>query len=182
MSETNVELIDKTSVEESEELEESIVQYLTFCLQMHVVGVRLKSVKEVMGVKSITTLPRTPKFVRGVINLRGQIVPVIDLKLKFGMGITDFTVDSCIIIVEVQINDEAMIIGALADSVKDVIELQEENIDPAPKMGAAIDSKFIVGMSMQENDFFTILNTQVLFSIDELMEGADSGTVSASVT
>jgi purine-binding chemotaxis protein CheW len=129
----------------------------------------------------MTTLPRTPKFVRGVINLRGQIVPVIDLKFKFGMGITDFTVDTCIIIVEVKINDEAMIIGALADSVNDVIELQENNIDPAPKMGAAIDSKFIVGMSMQENDFFTILNTHVLFSINELMEGADSGTVSALV-
>ena len=177
MSETGAELVEETQAESDED----VIQYLTFCLTTNVVGVPLKSVKEVMGVKPITLLPRTPKFMRGVINLRGQIVPVIDLKLKFGMGSTEFTVDSCIIIIEVSINEQPILIGALADSVKDVVESHSNNMDPAPKMGAAMDSKFILGMSKYENEFFTTLNIDVLFSIEELMEGAQTGIISASI-
>ena len=161
--------------------EEIVTQYLTFCLNTHVVGVPLKSVKEVMGIKAITLLPRTPEFMRGVINLRGQILPLIDLKLKFGMGRSEFTVDSCIIIIEVQINEQAILIGALADSVRDVVTSQGINIDPAPKMGAAMDSKFILGMKKHEDEFFTILDISVLFSIEELLVGADTKVVSASI-
>ncbi|WP_019026930.1 chemotaxis protein CheW [Colwellia piezophila] len=162
-------------------VEEIVTQYLTFCLHTHVVGVPLTAVKEVMGIKAITLLPRTPEFVRGVINLRGQIIPLIDLKLKFGMGKCEFTVDSCIIIIEVHINEQAILIGALADSVRDVVTSQGLNVDPAPKMGAAMDSKFILGMQKNEDEFFTILDISVLFSIEELLVGADTNVVSASI-
>ena len=97
------------------------------------------------------------------------------------MDVTEFNVDTCIIIIEVQTNEQPILIGALADSVKDVVELSGNTIDPAPKMGAAMDSKFILGMSKHENEFFTILDINVLFSIEELMEGAASDIISASV-
>ena len=162
-------------------VDDEVVQYLTFCLAENVVGIRLTAVKEVMSIKAITLLPRTPDFTRGVINLRGQIIPVIDLRLKFGMGATDFTIDSCIIIIEIGIDDESFFVGTLADSVKDVVELKSENIDSAPKMGGAMESKFIIGMSRHEDEFFTMLDINVLFSTEELLVGSDTGVVSASV-
>ena len=167
--------------EEPITVEDSITQYLTFCLNTHIVGVPLKAVKEVMGVKAITLLPRTPEFMRGVIYLRGQIVPLIDLNLKFGMGITEFSIDSCIIIIEVDINNQAILIGVLVDSVRDVIASHVNNIDPAPKIGAAMESRFILGMDKYEDEFFTILDIGVLFSMEELMMGADTKGISASV-
>lgn len=175
------DLDDVLTLSEGNEETAEIFQYLTFCLAEHVVGVRLTAVKEVMGIKTITILPRTPEFMRGVINLRGQIIPVIDLRLKFDMAVSDFTVDSCIIIIEVNLNDKAILVGALADSVRDVVELSIENVDPAPKMGGAMDSKFIAGMSRHDDEFYTMLNINTIFSIDELLVGADTGTISASV-
>ena len=169
------------AAEELKALEDDAIQYLTFCLNTHVVALPLKSVKEVMTVKAITLLPRTPEFIRGVINLRGQIVPVIDLKLKFNMGITQFVVDTCIIIVEVSIDGRKMLFGALVDAVRDVVESTINNADPAPKMGSAMDAKFILGMDKYADEFFTILDLNVLFSIEQLLDGADTTVISASV-
>ncbi len=106
-------------------------QYLTFKLGEEVYAVDISKVREVLDFTTVTKVPRTPDFMRGVINLRGSVVPVVDLRLKFGMQGTENTVNTCIIIMEVRVDSETTILGALADSVQEVIDLDTEHIEPA---------------------------------------------------
>src|SRR5512140_3614095 len=99
------------------------VQYLTFKLDEEVFALDVAKVREILEYNSITKVPQTPAFMRGVINLRGSVVPVIDLRLKFGMSSTEDTVNTCIIVAEVQMEDEVIVLGALADSVQEVVEM-----------------------------------------------------------
>ncbi len=147
----------------------NFIQYLTFDLEKDIYGLNINGIKEVLDNRDITKLPKTPDFMRGVINLRGQVVPVIDLKLKFGLAETLFTVDTCIIIVEVELEDgDKTLLGVLADSVREVIELFPDDIDPPPKIGTGVDAAFIYGMGKYEDDFIIIINVKRLFTIDEL--------------
>ncbi len=147
----------------------SFVQYLTFNLKDDVYGLNISSIKEVLDNRDITQLPKTPNFMRGVINLRGQVVPIIDLKLKFSIEETLFTVDTCIIIVEVELEDgDHTLLGILTDSVREVIELLPDDIDPPPKIGTGIDAAFIYGMGKYDDDFIIIINVKRLFTITEL--------------
>jgi purine-binding chemotaxis protein CheW len=143
-------------------------QVLTFKLGDEVFGVNIMSVREVLDYTSVTKVPQTPDFMRGVINLRGNVVPVIDLKLKFGMNATAHTVNTCIIIVEVNLDGESAILGALADSVQEVVDFEKECIEPAPKIGTKLNTDFIMGMAKREEGFVIILNIDKIFSIDEL--------------
>ncbi|HEX9019707.1 MAG TPA: chemotaxis protein CheW, partial [Nitrospirota bacterium] len=104
-------------------------QYLTFKLDDEVFALDITKVREVLDFTTVTKVPRTPEFMRGVINLRGSVVPVVDLRLKFGMTRTEKTVNTCIIIVEVAVDDETTILGALADSVQEVLDLGPEHIE-----------------------------------------------------
>ncbi len=157
----------------SENQSEDLIQYLTFNLDDDVYGLNIRGIKEVLDNRDITKLPRTPDFMRGVINLRGQVVPVIDLKLKFGLEETQFTVETCIIIVEVELEDgTTTLLGALTDSVREVIELLPDDIDPPPKLGTGIDAAFIYGMGKFEDEFIIIINVKRLFTISELMSVA----------
>jgi purine-binding chemotaxis protein CheW len=113
-------------------------------------------------------VPQTPDFMRGVINLRGSVVPVIDLRLKFGMSETVKTVNTCIIVVEVQLEDEVLVLGALADSVQEVIEMEPSQIEPAPHIGSRLDTDFIKGMGKHDNCFIMILDIDKVFSDGEL--------------
>ncbi|MCV2884735.1 chemotaxis protein CheW [Aestuariibacter sp. AA17] len=146
------------------------LQILTFNLDEDVFALNITDIREVIEVKELTRLPQTPPFMRGVINLRGQVVPVIDLKRKFDIGKTTFTIDTCIIIIEVEIGEELAVLGALADAVQDVIEVPADKIKPPPKIGASVDTNFIFGMAMgaSEEDFIVILNKQKLFTLKEL--------------
>ena len=110
-------------------------QYLTFKLQDEIFALDISTVREVLDFTVITKVPRTPAFMRGVINLRGSVVPVIDLRLKFGMTVTEKTVNTCVIIVEVKVHDETVILGVLADSVQEVMDLDAEHVEPAPRIG-----------------------------------------------
>jgi purine-binding chemotaxis protein CheW len=105
---------------------------------------------------------------RGVINLRGSVVPVVDLKLKFGMQKTEQTVNTCIIIAEVSVDGEVTVLGTLADSVQEVIELEPDQIEPAPRIGTNMRTDFIKGMGKQGNQFIIILDIDRVFSFDEL--------------
>ncbi len=105
---------------------------------------------------------------RGVINLRGSVVPVIDLRLKFGMSESEKTVDTCIIVMEVALASETIVLGALADSVQEVIELEEEQIEPAPKIGTRLNTDFISGMGKREENFLIILNIDRVFTGEEI--------------
>ena len=120
--------------------------YLTFTLDKEVFAVDISQVREVLDITTTTKVPRTPHFMLGVINLRGAVVPIVDLRLKFGMPATEQTLDSCIIIVEAKIEDEITVLGALADSVREVIEMGPDSIEPAPKIGTKLNTDFIRGM------------------------------------
>ena len=143
-------------------------QVLTFKLGEEVFGVNIMSVREVLDYTNVTKVPQTPDFMRGVINLRGSVVPVIDLKLKFGISATERTVNTCIIIVEVKLDEESAILGALADSVQEVVDFEKELIEPAPKIGTHLNTEFIYGMAKKEEGFVIILDIDKVFSVDEL--------------
>lgn len=143
-------------------------QVLTFKLGDEVFGVNIMSVREVLDYTNVTKVPQTPDFMRGVINLRGNVVPVIDLKLKFGMTATEHTVNTCIIIVEVSLDGESAVLGALADSVQEVVDFEKEFIEPAPKIGTNLNTEFIQGMAKKEEGFVIILNINKVFSAVEL--------------
>ncbi len=144
------------------------VQYLTYKLGEEIFALDVAKVREILEYSSITKIPQTPDFMRGVINLRGSVVPVIDLRLKFGMTRTDQTVNTCIIVVEVSMDGETTILGALADSVQEVIEMEPEQIEPAPHIGTSLNTDFIKGMGKHEGNFIMILDIDRVFSEQEM--------------
>ncbi|MBF0289110.1 MAG: chemotaxis protein CheW [SAR324 cluster bacterium] len=143
-------------------------QNLTFNLGEEVFALEILRVREVLEYTSVTKVPQTPDFMRGVINLRGSVVPVIDMRLKFGMKQTDQTVNTCIIIVEIAVDEENTMLGALVDSVQEVIEFHPGQIEPPPKIGTNLKTDFIKGMGKQEDEFVIILDVDKIFSADEL--------------
>ncbi len=143
-------------------------QYLTFKLGEEIFALDIAKVREVLDFTAITKVPRTPEFMRGVINLRGSVVPVVDLRLKFGMSKTQRTVNTCIIITEVTAEGETTILGALADSVQEVVDLGPDHIEPAPKIGTRLNTEFIKGMGKQNDKFIILLDIDRIFSLDEL--------------
>ncbi|MDD2898922.1 MAG: chemotaxis protein CheW [Desulfuromonadaceae bacterium] len=143
-------------------------QYLTFTLADEVFAVDVARVREILEMPSITKVPQVPDFMRGVINLRGCVVPVIDLRLKFGMPETAQTVNTCIIVVEVAMDGENTVLGALADSVQEVIEMEPAQIEAAPHIGTHLDTEFIRGMGKHDGRFVMILDIDKVFSSVEL--------------
>lgn len=140
------------------------VQYLTFMLGDEVFALDVAAVREILEYSSVTTVPQTPEFMRGVINLRGSVVPVIDLRLKFGMPPTEQTVNTCIIVTEVNMGDETILLGALADAVQEVSEMEPGQIEAAPRIGTNLRTDFIKGMGKQDGNFVMILDIDKLFN------------------
>lgn len=157
-------------------------QYLTFTLEDEVFALDIRKVREVLDFSTVTRVPRTPDFMRGVINLRGMVVPVVDMRRKFGMPATEKTVNTCIIIVELALAGETVVVGAMADSVKEVIDLEPEQIEPAPRIGTSLDTEFIKGMGKHNDGFIIILDVDAVFSTDELanLTGAETEPVAVN--
>ena len=149
-------------------------QFLTFKLDEEVFALDVAKVREILDFTDITKVPRTPDFMRGVINLRGSVVPVIDMRLKFGMSRTEKTVNTCIVVVEVSMDGETTVLGALADSVQEVIELEAGQIEPAPKIGTRLKTDFIRGMGKSDGRFIMILDIDKVFSSDEIASVQES--------
>ncbi|MFP4362927.1 MAG: chemotaxis protein CheW [Spirochaetia bacterium] len=143
-------------------------QYLTFDLADEQYAVDVGKVTSVLEMTQITKVPKTPEFMRGVINLRGSVVPVIDLRLKFGMSQTEQTQDTSIIVMEIELDGETVVIGALADSVHEVIEMDQNQIEAAPKFGTKLDTEFIKGIGKKEEGFLIILDIDKVFTSDEI--------------
>ena len=143
-------------------------QYLTFNLADEVFAVDVGRVREILEITSITKVPQTPDFMRGVINLRGSVVPVIDMRLKFGMTESERTVNTCIIVVEVVMDGETIVLGSLADSVQEVIEMEPQQIEAAPHVGSHLNTDFIKGMGKHDGRFVMILDIDQIFSAHEL--------------
>jgi purine-binding chemotaxis protein CheW len=156
----------------------TITQYLTFTLGEEVFAIEIAKVREVLEMTSITKVPRTPDFMRGVINLRGSVVPVVDLRIKFEMPVTETTVNTCIIIVEVKHEEELLVIGTLADSVQEVFDLENDQIEPPPKIGTKLDTDFIKGMGKRDEEFIIILDIDRILTYQELsiMHKSDIGS------
>lgn len=154
------------------------VQYLTFKLADEIFAFDVAKVREILELTSITKVPQTPDFMRGVINLRGSVVPVIDLRLNFGMACTEQTVNTCIIVVEVNLNGETVVLGVLADSVQEVVEMEPGLIEPPPQLGTKLNTEFIKGMGKVENNFVMILDIDKVFSSNDLsdMQGVSGPT------
>src|SRR3984893_12696721 len=133
-------------------------QYLTFKLADEVFTIDVAKVREVLDFTTITKIPRTPEFMSGVINLRGNVVPVVDLRLCFEMSRTEKTVNTCIVVVEMLLEGESTVIGALADSVEEVIDLEPDQIQPPPTIGTQIRTDFIKGMGKRDSQFIMILD------------------------
>jgi purine-binding chemotaxis protein CheW len=150
-------------------------QFLTFTLGEEVFALDISSVREVLEYTTITKVPRTPEYIRGVINLRGRAVPVVDVRLKFGMPETARTVDTCIIIVEVTLGGEETVLGALADSVKEVMDIEPHEIEPAPKLGTSIKADFILGIGKHGEDFILLLDINKVFTDEDLAQLATIG-------
>jgi len=150
-------------------------QYLTFVLDEEVFAVDVARVREILEMPTITKVPQVPDFMRGVINLRGCVVPVIDLHLKFGMQPAAQTVNTCIIVVEVAMDGENIVLGALADSVQEVIEMEASQIEAAPHIGTHLRTEFLRGMGKHNERFVMILDIDKVFSSAELaaVKGVD---------
>jgi purine-binding chemotaxis protein CheW len=143
-------------------------QYLTFKLGDEVYAVEITRVREVLDYTRITRVPKAPPFMKGVINLRGGVVPVVDLRMKFGMPEGQTSVDTCVIIVEVLMDGEDTLLGALADQVQEVVELDPSQIKPPPKIGTRLETEFIKGMGKHDETFVIIMDIEKIFSLEEL--------------
>ncbi|HET9642879.1 MAG TPA: chemotaxis protein CheW [Burkholderiaceae bacterium] len=143
-------------------------QYLTFMLGGEAFAIGILSIKEIIEYHGLTTVPMMPDCVRGVINLRGAVVPVIDLQARFGRASSPVTKRTCIVIVEMQSADqERQVIGVLVDVVNEVIEISAGDIEPAPSFGAGIRSEYIAGMGKVRGRFVILLQVDAVLSLDE---------------
>ena len=143
-------------------------QYVTFCLAEELFGVEVSRTREILSVISVTSVPQTPDYMLGVINLRGQVVPVIDMRLKLGLSAADETQDTCIIVVEVLVDGESIVVGALADAVREVLEIKSDAIEPPPRLGTRLNTEFIKGMGKIDEDFLILLDIDKIFNSDEI--------------
>lgn len=143
-------------------------QYLTFILNGEVFGIATERVLEVLDFTQITPVPQTPAFMCGVINLRGSIVPVMDLHLKFGLPPVERSINTCIIIVSTIVDGEHTHVGVVADSVREVLDLDPATIEETPRMGTRLNTDFIRGVGKQDSEFILLLNIESIFSAEAL--------------
>lgn len=144
-------------------------QYMTFRLGDELFAINVAQVREVLEVTQVTKVPTAPDYMRGVVNVRGQSVPVVDLRLRFGLPKTAETVHTRIIVMELELGSEQTVLGGMADSVHEVIELDPGNINPPPKIAMRWRSEFIKGMGKRGDEFIIILDFNAVFSEDDLL-------------
>ncbi len=142
-------------------------KYLSFSLAEEEYGIGILKIKEIIGMMPITVVPKTPQFVKGVINLRGKVIPVIDLRLKFGMETAEYTERTCIIVVEIEGKNSTVLIGIVVDSVSEVLNVRAENIEEPPTFGT-LDTEYILGMAKIDSGVKILLDIDKVLRADEL--------------
>ena len=145
-------------------------KYLTFRLGDEEYGVEILKVKEIIGLLPITPVPRTPEFIRGVLNLRGKIIPVLDLRQKFGMGRAEDTEFTCIVVVDTAVRGNSALMGVLVDTVSEVVDVPEADIEDAPRFGDAIDTTFILGMAKHKSSVKILLDIEAVLAEQGVVE------------
>jgi purine-binding chemotaxis protein CheW len=144
--------------------------YLSFSLGDEVFAINVDRVINILEVSKITKIPKSPEYMKGVINLRGTVLPVIDLRVKFGLPEKEATVDTSIIVLTIDLNGDQILLGTLVDAVREVLELRNDDIAPAPSIGAKYNSGFIEGMWRHEDKFTMILEINKIFSTEEVID------------
>ena len=152
-------------------------QYVTFYLSDELFGFEVTRTREILNLVPITKVPQSPGYLLGVINLRGQVVPVVDMRLKLGLPAGEETEETCIIVVEVQIDGEVVVVGALADAVREVQDIRADQVEPPPKLGAGLKTEFIAGMGKVNEQFMILLNIDRIFNSEELACVQNAGDV-----
>ena len=142
-------------------------KYLTFFLSNEEYGLEILKVREIISVMEITSVPQTPDFIKGVINLRGKVIPVVDLRLKFGMPEMEYTKETCTIVVDVQ----GLQMGIVVDTVSEVLDIAESDIEPPPAFGSTIKTDFILGMGKVKGEI------KILLSIEKILSAQEFATV-----
>lgn len=151
------------------DLEQTNCQYVTFSLGEELFGLEVKRTREILSLTPVTKVPQTPAYLLGVINLRGQVVPVIDMRLKLSLPVQDNSEDTCILVVEVLVDGETIIVGALADAVREVLEIRSDQVEPAPRLGTRLNTDFIKGMGKVGEEFLILLDINRVFSSNDLV-------------
>ncbi|MCF8082679.1 MAG: chemotaxis protein CheW [Deltaproteobacteria bacterium] len=143
-------------------------KYLTFTLAEEEYGIGILKIKEIIGMMPITTVPQTPEFVKGVINLRGKVIPVVDLRLRFGMGEIDYTDRTCIIVVEIQGQAGIVLMGIVVDSVSEVLNIKADEIEETPTFGTKLNTEYILGMAKMEGSVKILLDISRVLQSEEI--------------
>lgn len=156
-----------------EPLETREGKYLTFTLADQDYGIGILKVKEIIGLMPITSVPRTPEYVKGVVNLRGKVIPVVDLRLRFGMQKVECTERTCIVVVEIATSSGTLLMGTVVDSVSEVLSIKGEDVEETPTFGTQLDTDYILGMAKLEN------GVKILLDIDRVLLSREAMTFAA---
>ena len=151
-------------------------KHLTFALGSEEYGIPILKVKEIIGLMEITHVPQTPEFIKGVINLRGKIIPIMDLRLKFKMNEKDYNERTCIIVVDVLTNDTKRQMGIVVDTVSEVVNIQAAEIEPPPQYGSTVESGFLTGLGKVKGKVVMLLNIETIINCDEMISLLNSDT------
>jgi len=143
-------------------------KYLTFSMADEEYGIVILKIKEIIGMMPITTVPQTPEFVKGVINLRGKVIPILDLRLRFGMESIDYTERTCIIVVEIEGDSGSVMIGIVVDAVSEVLNIKGEDIEDTPTFGTKLNTDYILGMAKMEGGVKILLDISRVLSAEEI--------------
>jgi len=143
-------------------------KYLTFSLAEEEYGIGILKIKEIIGMMPITSVPQTPEFVKGVFNLRGKVIPVVDLRLKFSMDPIDYTERTCIIVVEIEAQSGTTMIGIVVDAVSEVLSIKGEDIVDTPTLGASLNADYILGMAKMEGGVKILLDIDQILGTEEI--------------
>ena len=143
-------------------------KYLTFILDQEEYGIHISNVREIIGMMTITRVPRCPDFVKGVINLRGKVIPVVDLRTRFDMAPVENTDRTCIVVVEICRENERVVIGLVVDSVSEVLAVKGADIEDAPSFGARLDTRYILGMAKLDGGVKILLEIEKVLDTNEM--------------
>ncbi len=146
---------------------ETLNSFLTFRLGDELFAANVSKVLEILEIPKITKVPRSPAFMRGVVNLRGNVLPVIDTRNKFGLPSVEDTINSCILVLTIALEDKEIVLGTIVDAVQEVMEIEDSAIQPLPSVGTKYKSEFIEGMVKRDDQFIMILDINRLFSSNE---------------
>ena len=157
---------------------QEMTSYLSFKLGEEIFAANVSKVLNILEMTKITKVPKAPEYMKGVINLRGTVLPVVDTRIKFGLEPTEFTANTCILVLDIDIESDSVQVGGLVDAVQEVLEIEPHQILPPPNIGSKYRSEFIVGMyKLTDEQFIMILDMDRVFSSDELLALKETGGV-----